>query len=62
MSSPPAAGNPADIPKIRDYFSFSGLVIPATLRSGKGALDDEDCREILNAGILESIDAIRARN
>ena len=59
-SLPAAAGNPTDIPKIRDY--FSGLVIPTALRSGKGALDDEDCRENVNAGILESIDAIRARN
>jgi hypothetical protein len=55
-----AYGTPADIPKIQEY--FSALLIPDTLRSGKDAINDVNCRERLKAGILESIDAIRARN
>lgn len=55
-----AYGTPADIPKIQEY--FSALLIPDTLRSGKDAINDVNCRDRLKAGILESIDAIRARN
>jgi hypothetical protein len=55
-----AYGTPADIPKIREY--FSALLVPNALRTGKDGLDDVESREWLKDDILESIDAIRARN
>jgi len=54
-----AYGTAADIPRIRKY--FDALLVPDALRSGKNGLEDDECREWLQAGILESIDAIRAK-